>query len=129
MSRKIWDCPHCERKSSSRHWNVKRHLYTKHDGIGEPICNDTNSSSHKLNVKAFNSFKTYYAYRNDLNPIPKSFHKRDNFAEETLNFLRKMVEYKKLLAELQPTFTHHHLAAQIWLTQTILHPIFKRCFA
>ena len=43
-------------------------------------------------------------YRNDLNPIPKSFHKRDNFVEETLNFLRKMVEYKNLLRQLQPTF-------------------------
>jgi hypothetical protein len=90
--------------SSSRHWNVKRHLYAKHNGIGEPICNDTNSSSNKVNLNSFNSSRTYYSYRNDLNPIPKSFHKRDNFAEETLNILRKMVEYKNLLAELRPTF-------------------------
>jgi hypothetical protein len=89
---------------SSRHWNVKRHLYAKHNGIGEPICNDPNSSRNKLNVKAFNSFKTHYSYPNDLNTRSKSFHKRDSFAEETLNFLRKMVEYKSLLAQLQPTF-------------------------
>jgi len=89
---------------SSRHWNVKRHLYAKHNGIGEPICNDPNSSRNKLNVKAFNSSRKHYPYPNDLNPIPKSFHKSNNFAEETLNFLRKMVEYKSLLAQLQPTF-------------------------
>ncbi|HKG41407.1 MAG TPA: hypothetical protein VKA98_04655 [Nitrososphaeraceae archaeon] len=104
MTRKIWDCPHCEWMSSSRHWNVKRHLYIKHNGIGEPICNDTNSSRKKLNVKTFNSSRTYYSYPNDLNTIPKSFHKRDNFAEGTLNILRKMVEYKNLLSQLQPTF-------------------------
>jgi hypothetical protein len=81
-------------QQGSRHWNVKRHLYAKHNGIGEPICNDTNSSRNKLNVKAFNSSRKYYTYPNDLNPIPKSFHKHHDFAEETLNFLRKMVEYK-----------------------------------
>jgi hypothetical protein len=89
---------------SSRHWNVKRHLYTKHNGIGKPICNDTNSSSNKLSVKAFNSPGIHYPYLKDLNPIPKSFHKHHDFAEETLNLLRRIVEYKNLIAQLQPTF-------------------------
>jgi hypothetical protein len=91
--------------SSSRLWNVKRHLYTKHNGIGEPICNETNSSSNNVNIKAYSSPRINYRYPNDLNPIPKSFHKHHDFAEETLNFLRKMVEYKNLLAQLRPTFS------------------------
>jgi hypothetical protein len=105
MSRKIWNCPNCEGMSSSRLWNVKRHLYIKHNGIGEPICNKTNSSSNNVNIKAYNSPRINYRYPNDLNPIPKSFHKHYDFAEETLNFLRKMVEYKNLLAQLRPTFS------------------------
>jgi hypothetical protein len=45
-----------------------------------------------------------YPYYNDFTPIPKSFHKGYDFAD-TLNFMRKMVEFKNLLTQLQPTFT------------------------
>jgi hypothetical protein len=45
-----------------------------------------------------------YPYYNDFIPIPKSFHKGYDFGD-TLNFLRKMVEFKNLVAQLQTTFT------------------------
>jgi hypothetical protein len=103
MSRKTWHCPYCE-MMSSRHWNVKRHLYAKHNGIGEPIYYDTSNSTNKVSVNAYNVSRTVYPYYNDFTAIPKSFHKGYDFGD-TLNFMRKMVEFKDLLTQLQPTFT------------------------
>jgi hypothetical protein len=104
MSRKIWHCPYCK-MSSSRHWNVKRHIYTKHNGVGEPVYNHTNYSSNAANIKAFNTSYTYPHYSNDSSGIPKSFHKGYDFADTLINFMRKMVEFKSLLIQLQPPFT------------------------
>jgi hypothetical protein len=31
-----WNCPHCGMRST-RHWNVERHIFRSHGGLGEPI--------------------------------------------------------------------------------------------
>jgi hypothetical protein len=90
--------------SSSRNWNVRRHIYTKHNGIGEPVYTHTNYSSNAPNIKAFNTSSICPHYSNDSSRIPKSFHKGYDFAD-TLNFMRKMAEFKNLLTQLQPPFT------------------------
>ena len=34
-----WCCPHCS-QTSSRHWNLKKHIERRHEGIGRPIRED-----------------------------------------------------------------------------------------
>ena len=36
MKNKKWYCPHCS-QTSSRHWNLKKHIERKHQGRGQPI--------------------------------------------------------------------------------------------
>ena len=35
-----WNCSNCQ-MSSSRHYNVKRHILRMHDGMGEPVNDNT----------------------------------------------------------------------------------------
>jgi hypothetical protein len=39
MKNKKWYCPHCS-QTSSRHWNLKKHIERKHQGRGQPIRED-----------------------------------------------------------------------------------------
>jgi hypothetical protein len=39
MKNKKWYCPHCS-QTSSRQWNLKKHIERKHQGRGQPIRED-----------------------------------------------------------------------------------------
>jgi hypothetical protein len=49
MSKEPWKCPYDCYTECSRHWNLKRHIERKHNGIGMPV--KQKSSAHKVHLQ------------------------------------------------------------------------------
>lgn len=115
-----WRCPNCE-MSSSRHWNVRRHLERSHNRIGQPISDQhTTQYLTKMNPQIPHFPLSYHL----LPPGPPSMffpgHKQKNspdkpydFVDRFLEPLRKAVEFKNLLRQVTLPVSHeqyHNIA-------------------
>jgi hypothetical protein len=101
-----WSCPECE-MSSTRRYNVERHIRRIHNGIGEPL-NDRNVQYHgeanRYNLR-FPLDQFHHAYISPLTRKEKSNQKFSDLLEyQFLQPLRKMAEFKNLLSQLQSSF-------------------------
>jgi hypothetical protein len=89
--------------SSSRHWNVKRHIKRRHRTMGEPVSYDTMQYYKDITPQNFR-FPLAYSHHTSLSfPTPKEKpHKSfsDFLEDQILQPLRKVVEYKNLLGQL-----------------------------
>ena len=101
-----WNCSNCQ-MSSSRHSNVKRHIFRMHDGNGEPVKDSTiqyygEANRHYLR---FPLDQFHHASLSLLTQKEKPDQKFSDLLEDKfLEPLRKMAEFKNLLAQLQPSF-------------------------
>jgi hypothetical protein len=102
MKTKKWNCPNCE-MSSSRHWNVKRHIQRRHRTMGEPVSYETMQYYKDMTPQNLR-FPLAYSHHTSLSfPTPKEKrHKTflDVLKNQILPPLRKMVEQKNLLSQL-----------------------------
>jgi hypothetical protein len=97
-----WNCPHCQ-MSSSRHWNMHRHIDRRHGRMGEPVTYDTTQYYKDMNPQNFD-FPLDYSHHTSLSFLTRKGKSDKNFSEflddQILQPLRKMVEYKNLTSQL-----------------------------
>jgi hypothetical protein len=97
-----WNCPHCQ-ISSSRHWNMQRHIDRRHGGTGEPVTYDTAQYYKDMNPQNFH-FPLDYSHHASLSFLTRKGKSDKKFSEflddQILQPLRKMVEYKNLTSQL-----------------------------
>ena len=102
MKTKKWNCPNCE-MSSSRHWNVKRHIQRRHRTMGEPVNHDTMQHYNDMIPQNFR-FPFAYSHHTSLSSLTRKEKPHKNFSDlledQILQPLRKMVEYKNLVSQL-----------------------------
>jgi hypothetical protein len=98
-----WNCPSCA-MSSSRHWNVVRHIHRRHDGVGEPASNfmmqyDRNPKSIAQSRSPFHlGGRGSYSYSQDYTSAKEQRSKTlIQSMDEFIEPLKKLVEYKHLL--------------------------------
>jgi hypothetical protein len=96
-----WTYPDCE-MSSSRHWNVQRHIQKQHGGTHEPISHDMihyNRNTNLQNVCFPLGFSQSTSF-SFLTPKEKSDERFYDFLEDKLLIpLRKVIEFKSLLTQ------------------------------
>jgi hypothetical protein len=101
-----WDCPQCE-MSSTRHYNVERHIRRMHNGTGEPV-NDRNVQYHGEMNRHNLRFPLDPFHHSSLSLLTQKEKPDQKFSDlledQFLQPLRKMAEFKNLLSELQPSF-------------------------
>jgi uncharacterized C2H2 Zn-finger protein len=116
-----WRCPNCD-MSSSRHWNVRRHVERSHNSIGQPVS-DQHMKQYltKMNPQ-IPHFPLSYHYLLPTGPSSMFFtgHKQKNspdkpydFVDRLLEPLRKVVEFKNLLSQVAAPVSHqqqHNIA-------------------
>jgi hypothetical protein len=91
---KGWFCPHCP-QTCPRRWNLKIHIKRKHNGIGDPLeagLTSTNSTTSRF------APHTGVSSRKEEQQRPK---KQIDLVDEMHETLRKMVEEKKKIIEIQ----------------------------
>ncbi|HYX55299.1 MAG TPA: hypothetical protein VE818_04005 [Nitrososphaeraceae archaeon] len=97
-----WNCPNCQ-MSSTRHWNVERHIQRQHGGMDEPVRYDTMQYYKDTNPE---NFRFPFAYSHhpssaSLTPKEKSDKNFSEFLEhQILQPLRRMIEFKNLFNQL-----------------------------
>jgi hypothetical protein len=92
--------------SSNRHYNVRRHIQRRHGGMGEPVRHETTQYYTDMNPQNFR-FPFAYSHHVPSSSLRKERSDKkfsDVLEDQILPPLRKMVEYKNLLSQLQPTF-------------------------
>ena len=93
--------------SSSRHYNVERHIFRMHDGIGEPV-NDSNIEYYREANRHNLRFPLDQFHHSSLSLLTQKEKPDQKFSDlledQFLQPLRKMAEFKNLLAQLQPSF-------------------------
>jgi hypothetical protein len=101
-----WMCPRC-RMSSTRHWNVRRHISRIHDGIGEPTSGfivrqyDPKSTARGINYSwpTFHySGRGSYFYTQDRTSAKEQRSKTlIQSMDEFIEPMKKLVEYQNIL--------------------------------
>jgi hypothetical protein len=108
--------------SSSRHWNVLRHLERSHNGFGQPV-----SDQHTIQyLTKMNPQIPHFPLSYHLPPTPHPFsmsfphqkqknspYKAYDFVDRLLEPLRKAVEFKNLLSQVSRPVSHqqqHNIA-------------------
>lgn len=101
-----WKCSNCQ-MSSDRHYNVRRHIQRRHGGMGEPVSYDTMEYYTDMNPQKF-QFPFDYSHHKSSSFLIQKEKSDKNFSDfienQILQPLRKIVEYRSLLAQLQPAF-------------------------
>jgi len=120
-----WCCPRCS-QTSSRHWNLKKHIERRHQGIGQPIREDgwcptsntsptathyipdmmslqDNNNNHRLNYQRYPH--TFSAEQRKIEEGEEASKKRDPISE-SLEFGRKLVEWLSQFVELKNLSNH-----------------------
>ena len=96
---------HC-RMSSSRHWNVVRHLERRHDGVGVPLNhNDFAPKMYKEFANQEPSLSPTAVASSIVAASLSSAHKQEKNndpLDHVLPALRKFAEFKNLLSEISP---------------------------
>jgi len=93
--------------SSKRHWNVRRHIGTRHDGLGVPINQSQNAFTSKTYKESANRERSQPAIiassiaAASLSSFQKQEKNNDLF-DHILPLLRKTAEYINLLSQLSP---------------------------
>jgi hypothetical protein len=102
MKTKEWNCPTCE-MSSTRNWNVKRHIQRRHGTMGEPVSCDTMHYHKDTNPQNLR-FPFAYFHDTSLSFLARKEKPHKNFLDlledQILQPLRKVVEYKNLVSQL-----------------------------
>jgi hypothetical protein len=117
-----WCCPHCS-QTSSRHWNLKKHIERRHHGIGQPIREDgwhstyttsptathyipdmmmvlqNNNNNYDLNHQRYTQTFSASPYSKKGDDTSK---KRDP-VEECLEFWRRITQQMKEFQEIKKT--------------------------
>jgi hypothetical protein len=93
-----WRCPNCE-KSSTRRWNLQRHISRWHGGSGQPFNNDRILYDRLLlQQQQHIPPTTSYICNPDL--TQKSYKKFDLFVDRILKHYHTLVEIKNLRDQL-----------------------------
>ncbi|HEX5892374.1 MAG TPA: hypothetical protein VFY41_05890 [Nitrososphaeraceae archaeon] len=102
MKTKNWNCPNCE-MSSSRHWNVKRHIQRRHRTMSQPVSDDIMQYYKDMNPQNLH-FPFAHFHHTSLSFLTRKEKPHKNFSDfledQILQPLRKVVEYKNLLSQL-----------------------------
>jgi hypothetical protein len=97
-----WNCFHCQ-MSSTRHWNVQRHIGRRHGGMGEPVRSNNRRYYKDMDPQNFAS-PFAYSHHSSMSILAQEKKLHNNFSSvlenQILAPLRKMVEYKNLLRQL-----------------------------
>jgi hypothetical protein len=95
-----WECPNCP-MSSTRHWNVRRHINSWHAGSGQPVAGMDLHSSHSPSWPSY--FHKSISFQGRKYPT----HKTADIMEDILEPFRKAVEFKNLLNQLSTPRQQH----------------------
>lgn len=97
-----WNCPNCQ-KSSTRHWNMQRHIDRRHGGVGEPVNDDTIQYYTDMNPQNLR-FPLGYSHNMSLSFLTQKEKPHKNFSnlleDQFLSPLRKVIEFKNLVGQL-----------------------------
>ena len=88
--------------SSSRHWNVKRHIKRRHRTMSQPVSDYTMQYYKDINPQNLR-FPFAYFHHTPLSFLTRKEKPHKNFSDfldQILQPLRKVVEYKNLLSQL-----------------------------
>jgi hypothetical protein len=110
-----WNCPHC-RMGSPRHWNVERHIWRLHQGLGEPVnefgktrqqcLTDINQQFRHKNQNGQRFAAFYHDKFRELRFSSTHNHGIDNnkrwwsFMDDFIEPAKRTLEFNKVLAEL-----------------------------
>jgi hypothetical protein len=109
-----WCCPHCS-QTSSRHWNLKKHIERKHEERGQPIQEDgwhstTSTATHfipdMMSLQNENNYHPNQRYQQTLSSaspyskIEDTSKKRD-ILDEFLEFWRPKIQQMKEIREIK----------------------------
>lgn len=145
-----WCCPHCS-QTSSRHWNLKKHIERWHHGIGQPIredkwhstpSNTTSSSSldtmhfipDMMNVQNNNIYDlNHQRYTQTFSASPYSkkgegTSKKRDPVEECLEFWRRITQQMKEFQEIKKTINEFFSSSssQHTITGLVQTPIMEQ---
>jgi hypothetical protein len=113
-----WCCPHCS-QTSSRYWNLKKHIERRHQGIGRPIREDewhyTHTASTTMHfIPDMTSFQNnnnnydlnYKRYTQTFSASPYSKKEEDtskkrDILDEFLEFWRPIIQKMKEVLEIK----------------------------
>jgi hypothetical protein len=100
-----WNCPHCE-MSSTRQWNLRRHIARRHGGMDESGMYGTTQYYKDMNPENF-GFPFAYSHYKSLSFLTQKEKSDKKFSDvlenQILQPLRKLVEYKNLISQLSTT--------------------------
>jgi hypothetical protein len=91
-----WKCLNCE-MSSTRHWNVERHISRWHGGSGQPFNNDRILYDRLLLLQQHIPSTSYIS---NPDSTQKSYKKFDLFVDRILKHYHTLVEIKNLRDQL-----------------------------
>jgi hypothetical protein len=97
-----WECPNCI-MSSTRHWNVTRHIERWHAGLGKPVSDNTRQYPTWTNPQSYDnnpSWPSYFHKSKTFQTHKYRRHKTVDIMEDILEPFRKAVEFKNLLNQL-----------------------------
>jgi hypothetical protein len=119
MKNKKWYCPHCS-QTSSRHWNLKKHIERKHQGRGQPIREDgwhsistnTSTATHyipdmmSLQNNNYHLNQRYQQTPFSASPYPKieDTSKKRELLDEILEPWRSLAQKMKEIMEIKKIF-------------------------
>ena len=112
MSNKKYRCPYCE-QTSSRMWNLRVHLRRIHEATKEQL--DPSQAGPAYDPEPINGFKpreklSARLSKNDFNYSYRSgvrganINSKRNSLDDTIDYLRRAVEIKRLTEELNPQY-------------------------
>jgi hypothetical protein len=119
MINKKWHCQYCP-QTSSRYWNLKKHIERKHNGIGQPIREDRWHSTPSAimgfipDMNSLQNHNNYYLNHRQRHPqtfssaLPsykkEDISKKRDTLDETLELWRPMAQKMKEILEIKKTF-------------------------
>jgi hypothetical protein len=97
-----WNCPNCE-ISSTRHWNLQRHIQRQHGGMYEPVRDEKMQYLEETNPQNFH-LPLDYSHSTSSFPFltrkDKSDKKFSDILEAQNLLLRKVIEFMSLRSQL-----------------------------
>jgi hypothetical protein len=111
-----WHCSNCQ-MSSSRHWNIRRHIERNHKGFGQPVSDQyTNQYLRGMNSQTPYFPLSYHFSSSSLFSMFRNRNRTPDFFDRTLESLRKVVEFNNLLSQLAPIphQQQHHIAGSTY---------------
>ena len=135
--RTTWSCPRCP-MSSTRHWNVRRHISRIHDGVGEPTSGfmmrqydrNPNSTARGFNYSRptfHRSGSASHFYSQDRTSTKEQGSKTlAESMEEFMEPMKKLLEYLNTLNQLFVSGQQQRPGTQFFYSPIIPSPQFER---